>query len=222
MEISISPSLLAADMGNLERELTTIENNEIQFLHIDVMDGNFVPNIAFGPDQVKMLRPLSKLYFDVHMMVANPNQYIQAFADAGADGITIHAESCIHLHRSIQLIKNLGKKVGIALNPATSLECLRYLYSTLDFVLIMTVNPGYGGQKNIADMNQKIKELSEVKQEGNYKFEIQVDGGINLHNILDVIQAGATNIVIGSAVFQKDRTQQNIQAFKRIISTASL
>jgi ribulose-phosphate 3-epimerase len=222
MTISISPSLLAADMGNLERELNTAENNEIQFLHIDVMDGNFVPNIAFGPDQVRLLRPLSKLYFDVHMMVANPNQYIQAFVDGGAEGITLHAESCLHLHRSIQLIKSLGKKVGIALNPATSLECLRYVYSTLDLVLIMTVNPGYGGQKYITDMNQKIKDLSEIKQAGNYKFDIQVDGGINLYNILDVIQAGATNIVIGSALFQKDRTQQNIQAFKEIISTAAM
>jgi ribulose-phosphate 3-epimerase len=219
MRITISPSLLAADMGNLERELNAVESNGIHFLHIDVMDGNFVPNIAFGPDQVKMLRPLSKLYFDVHMMVANPNQYIQSFIDAGADGITIHAESCIHLHRVIQLIKSLGKKVGIALNPATSLECLRYLYSTLDLVLIMTVNPGYGGQKNIIAMNQKIQQLFEIKQAGNYKFDIQVDGGINLHNILDVIQAGATNVVIGSAVFQKDKTQQNIQAFHKIINS---
>ena len=222
MTITIAPSLLAADMGNLEDELNIIENSGIRVLHIDVMDGNFVPNIAFGPDQVKMLRPLSKMYFDVHMMVTNPDRYIQAFVDAGADGITVHAEACTHLHRSIQIIKGLGKKAGVALNPGTPLEVLRYLYSTLDLVLIMTVNPGYGGQKNITEMNEKIKELYQIKQAGGYKFDIQVDGGINSHNILNVIHAGATNIVIGSAAFQKDKTQQNIEVFNKIISEVSL
>lgn len=164
MNITIAPSLLAADMGNLERELNTIKNSGIHDLHIDVMDGNFVPNIAFGPDQVKMLRPISTLRFDVHLMVNDPDRYIKAFVDAGADSITVHAEACTHLHRSIQVIKSFGKKAGVALNPATPLAILHYLYSTLDVVLIMTVNPGYGGQKNITDMNQKIKELSEIKQ----------------------------------------------------------
>jgi len=222
MNIIISPSLLAADMGNLEQELNTIKNSGIHDLHIDVMDGNFVPNIAFGPDQVKMLRAFSTLHFDVHMMVNDPDRYIKAFVDAGADSITVHAEACTHLHRSIQVIKGFGKKAGVALNPATPLDVLRYLYSTLDVVLIMTVNPGYGGQKNITKMNQKIKELSEVKQAGDYQFEIQVDGGINQHNILDVMQAGATNIVIGSAAFQKNKTQQNIEVFHKIIRDASL
>lgn len=222
MNITIAPSLLAADMGNLERELNTIKNSGIHDLHIDVMDGNFVPNIAFGPDQVKMLRPISPLRFDVHLMVNDPDRYIKAFVDAGADSITVHAEACTHLHRSIQVIKSFGKKAGVALNPATPLAILHYLYSTLDVVLIMTVNPGYGGQKNITDMNQKIKELSEIKQTGGYTFDIQVDGGINTHNILDVIQAGATNIVIGSAAFQKDRTQKNIEIFQNLIKEASL
>jgi ribulose-phosphate 3-epimerase len=222
MNITISPSLLAADMGNLEQELNTIKNSGIHDLHIDVMDGNFVPNIAFGPDQVKMLRSFSTLQFDVHMMVNDPDRYIKAFVDAGADSITVHAEACTHLHRSIQVIKSFGKKAGVALNPATPLDILRYLYNTLDVVLIMTVNPGYGGQKNITKMNQKIKELSEIKQAGGYQFEIQVDGGINPHNIMNVIQAGATNIVIGSAAFQKDKTQQNIEAFQKIIMEAAL
>lgn len=222
MNITISPSLLAADMGNLEKELQTVESSGIHSLHIDVMDGNFVPNIAFGPDQVKMLRPLTTMFFDVHMMVADPDRYIKAFVDAGADCITVHAEACTHLHRSIQFIKSFGKKVGVALNPGTPLEILHYLYDSLDLVLIMTVNPGYGGQKNIVAMNEKIKELANIKQAGGYQFEIQVDGGINLDNILDVINVGANNIVIGSAAFQKNKTQENIVAFQQKVNATNL
>lgn len=222
MKITISPSLLAADMGNLEKELTILEDNGIHSLHIDVMDGNFVPNIAFGPDQVKMLRSLCTLNFDVHMMVAEPSRYLQAFVDAGADGITVHAEACTHLHRTIQMIKGFGKKAGVALNPGTPLEVLRYLYSNLDLVLIMTVNPGYGGQKNITEMNEKIKELAKIKEAGGYQFQIQVDGGINQQNILAVLEAGARDIVIGSAAFQKEKTQQNLEAFHKIIKEVSL
>lgn len=222
MNITISPSLLAADMGNLEKELHTVENSGIFSLHIDVMDGNFVPNIAFGPDQVKMLRSLTKMFFDVHMMVIDPDRYIQAFVDAGADCITVHAEACTHLHRSIQFIKSFDKKVGVALNPATPLNILQYLYESLDVVLIMTVNPGYGGQKNIVAMNEKIRELADIKQAGGYQFEIQVDGGINFNNILDVINAGANNIVIGSATFQRNKTKENIQAFQQKVDGVTL
>jgi len=222
MDIIISPSLLAADMGNLEQELKTVESCGIDSLHIDVMDGTFVPNIAFGPDQVNMLRPISNMHFDVHMMVQNPDRFISSFVDAGADCITVHAEACTHLHRSIQVIKSFGMKAGVALNPATPIGVLSYVYEMLDLVLIMTVNPGYGGQKNIAAMNQKIKELADMKRAGGYSFEIQVDGGINLSNIRDVIHAGATNIVIGSAAFQKNKTKQNIEAFLKIVNEVTL
>lgn len=222
MDIIICPSLLAADMGNLEQELKTVESCGVDSLHIDVMDGTFVPNIAFGPDQVSMLRPISNMHFDVHMMVQNPDRFISSFVDAGADCITVHAEACTHLHRSIQVIKSFGMKAGVALNPATPISVLSYLYEMLDLVLIMTVNPGYGGQKNIAAMNQKIKELADIKQAGGYSFEIQVDGGINLSNVRDVINAGATNIVIGSAAFQRNKTKQNIEAFLKIINEVTL
>jgi ribulose-phosphate 3-epimerase len=222
MDITISPSLLAADMSNLEQELKTVESCGIDSLHIDVMDGTFVPNIAFGPDQVNMLRPVSNMRFDVHMMVENPDRFIASFVDAGADCITVHAEACTHLHRSIQVIKSFGMKAGVALNPATPLGVLSYLYEMLDLVLIMTVNPGYGGQKNITAMNQKIKELANMKRAGGYSFEIQVDGGINLSNFRDVINAGATNIVIGSATFQKNKTKQNIEAFLKIVNEVTL
>lgn len=217
MGIVLSPSLLAADMGYLAQELQTLEENNITALHIDVMDGNFVPNIAFGPDQIKMLRPLTKMKFDTHLMVMNPERYITTFAEAGADLITVHAEACIHLHKTIQMIKSTGKQVGVALNPATPLEVLDYMYDLLDLVLIMTVNPGYGGQKNIVAMNEKIAQLAAKKQSGQYGFEIQVDGGINLNNIQDVINAGARNIVAGSSLFQKRKTKDNVQAFMAIL-----
>ena len=219
MSITISPSLFAADMGHLAQELQTVEESGITSLHIGVMDGNFVPNIAFGPDQIKMLRSLSKLKFEVHLMVAYPERYIQAFADAGADLITVHVESCIHLHKTIQMIKSAGKRVGVALNPATPLEVLEYMYDLIDMVLIMTINPGYSGEKNIGDMNIKIKELFDIRQADNYNFKIQVDGGINQKNILSVIQAGADSLVIGTALFQRGKTKQNIEDFKAMINT---
>lgn len=182
------------------------------------MDGNFVPNIAFGPDQVKMLRSSTSMIFDVHMMVLDPERYVKGFAGAGADCITFHYEACRHLHRTIQLVKSFGKKVGVALNPATPVEELKHVLNLLDQVLIMTVNPGYGGQSTILEIEEKVRDLTKLKVKNDYKFEIQIDGGIGKHNIVEFIQAGATNIVIGSALFQKNKTEQNVHEFNEIIS----
>lgn len=220
MPITISPSLFAADICNLGREISILEKCSITNLHIDVMDGNFVPNIAFGPDQVKMLRSITKMEFDIHMMVINPERYIEDFVKAGADSITIHVEACKHLHRTIQQVKGLGKKVGVALNPATPLEELSYCLNLLDRLLIMTVNPGYGGQKFISEMRSKIIDAAELKRKYCYNFELQIDGGVNKSNLKDVILAGATDIVIGSATFENHNIEHNIEEFKRIISEA--
>jgi len=217
MEVNICPSLFAADLGNLSHELSILERCGIKEIHIDVMDGNFVPNIAFGPDQVKMLRPLTNLKFDAHLMVVDPDRFIEPFVSAGADLITVHAEACKNMHRTIQKIKNTGKKVGVSLNPGTPLEDLKYVMNRLDRILIMTVNPGFGGQKFIDDMRHKIMELKEIKEKEGYSFDIQVDGGINKSNIKDVINCGAESIVIGSALFERGKTESNIAEFYKII-----
>lgn len=222
MSIVLSPSLLAADMGHLAQELQTLEECGIKALHIDIMDGNFVPNIAFGSDQIKMLRSLTTMKFDVHLMIVKPERYIQSFADAGADAITVHPEACTHLHRTLQMIKATGRTVGVSLNPATPIEVLEYMYELVDRVLLMTVNPGYGGQKNIVAMNKKIEQLAAAKEAGKYSFEIQVDGGINKENIKAVIAAGARNIVIGSALLQRGKTKENIADYQNIIRSLQI
>jgi ribulose-phosphate 3-epimerase len=181
------------------------------------MDGNFVPNIAFGPDQVRMLRPYTKVQMDVHMMISDPDRFLDAYIQAGADNVTVHAEACGHLHRSLQRIRDLGVTAGIALCPATSLEAVRYVLDMADLVLIMTVNPGYGGQKNIASMKEKVRDLKRIREEGGYSFQIQVDGGIHQDNLRDYIEAGADNLVIGSAAFQKGKTDGNLKKFNGMI-----
>lgn len=196
-KIIIAPSLLAADFSILKEEITNIENAGAEYLHLDVMDGNFVPNISFGPVVIKSLRAHSNLIFDVHLMIENPDKYVADFVDAGADIICVHVESTKHLNRTIQLIKSYKKKVGVALNPSTSLDTIKYDLDNIDMVLIMTVNPGFGGQKFIPQMLQKIKELRKIAP----KIDIQVDGGINDEISKLVIEAGANVLVAGSYVF---------------------
>ena len=196
-KIIIAPSLLAADFSILKEEITNIENAGAEYLHLDVMDGNFVPNISFGPVVIKSLRAHSNLIFDVHLMIENPDKYVAEFVDAGADIICVHVESTKHLNRTIQLIKSYKKKVGVALNPSTSLDTIKYDLDNIDMVLIMTVNPGFGGQKFIPQMLQKIKELRKIAP----NIDIQVDGGINDEISKLVIEAGANVLVAGSYVF---------------------
>lgn len=196
----LSPSLLAADFYNLEKQIKVLEENNVKYLHLDVMDGNFVPNISYGPGIIKCLREKTDLIFDVHLMIEKPEDYIEDFVKAGADIITIHQEATKHPLRVLQQIKEYGVKAGISLNPGTSLSVLDYLWDELDLILVMTVNPGYGGQVFIPSMDQKIKAARELI--GDRPIRLQVDGGISLENIGQVVAAGADTIVAGSAVFQ--------------------
>ena len=199
--VYFAPSMLAADFSCLKDQVNQIEEAGAHWLHLAIMDGHFVPNITFGPEVVKAIRPHSKLFFDAHLMICKPDKYIESFAKAGADLITVHIETCIHLHRTIQEIKERGVKAAVALNPVTPLKDLEYILPDLDMVLIMTVNPGFGGQKFIPQMLPKIAKLRKMIDEAGLNVEIQVDGGINCETAPQVVAAGASVLVAGSAVF---------------------
>lgn len=213
--IKLSPSILSADFANLGSDVEKVEKAGADYLHIDIMDGHFVPNITIGPLVVKALRKKSKLTFDVHLMIESPDDYIGAFANAGADIICAHAEACRHLHRTIQFIKESGARAAVALNPATPLECLDYVLEDLDMVLLMTVNPGFGGQKFIPSSLNKISNLKKIIDERKPGIDIEVDGGIKLSNLQQVIDAGANVIVAGSAIFDSDNVEEAVRSFKK-------
>ncbi len=199
--VKISPSILSADFSRLGEEVRAIEAAGADYVHVDVMDGHFVPNITIGPLVVDAVRPVTKLPLDVHLMIENPDQYIPAFAQAGADIIVVHAEAVRHLHRTIQLIKSLGKRAGVSLNPATSLSVLDIILPELDLVLLMTVNPGFGGQSFIESSLPKIAELRGRIDALGLPIELEVDGGVKIDNIEAIAAAGADVFVAGSAVF---------------------
>lgn len=213
----IAPSILSADFTRLGQELADVEKAGADWIHIDVMDGQFVPNITYGPIIVEACKRASTLALDVHLMIETPDLIIPEFAKAGADYISVHAEACPHLHRSLQLIKSLGVKAGVALNPSTALDCIQYITDQLDFVLIMSVNPGFGGQKFIESSVEKIRALSALLAARGSDAVIQVDGGVNNATIKTVADAGASCFVAGSAIFNTPDYAQTISDLRQAI-----
>ena len=204
--VKIAPSILSADFSKLGEEISDVEKGGAELIHVDVMDGHFVPNITIGPLIVESIRPITKLPLDVHLMIENPDQYIESFAKAGADYITVHVEACRHLHRTIQLIKSFGVKAGVVLNPATPVQLIEPIIEDLDIVLLMSVNPGFGGQKFIPSVLNKIKQVRDLAKQKGVQLEIEVDGGVNEETARLCVEAGATILVAGSAVYnQEDR-----------------
>lgn len=219
MTIILSPSILAADFSCLADDVKRLEQSGIKDLHLDVMDGHFVKNITFGVDLIKHLRVKTKMNFDAHLMVTNPENLLQDLKQAGVNSVTVHVEACKHLYHVVETINKLGMQGGVVLNPATNFESLKYMAEDdiLKKVLIMSVEPGFGGQAYLPMSTKKIQDLANWRNEHNYKFTIQVDGGINLNNIKTVVKAGATDIVIGSSIFKNREIEKNVRDFKNIL-----
>ena len=210
--VNFAPSILSADFSRLKEEVVSVKNTK--YLHLDIMDGRFVPNITYGPLVVEAIRPYSEQIFDTHLMIVEPEKYIEDFAEAGSDIITVHVEATDHIHRAIQMIKSNGCKAGVTLNPATSLSTIENIIDDVDLILIMSVNPGFGGQKFIPQMLDKVKRLNKMIQKSNTETLIEIDGGINFDNIKEIVDAGVDIVVSGSAIFKGD-PQENINKFRR-------
>ncbi|WP_335870674.1 ribulose-phosphate 3-epimerase [Bacillus sp. 2205SS5-2] len=212
--IKIAPSILSADFAQLKNEIEDVERGGADYIHIDVMDGHFVPNITIGPLIVAAVRPITKMPLDVHLMIEHPERYIQDFAKAGADIITVHAEACPHLHRTLQQIKSYGVKAGVVLNPSTPPEMIQHVLEEVDMVLLMTVNPGFGGQSFISTVLPKITTVRNWIREKGLAIEIEVDGGINPETAKLCYEAGADVFVAGSAIYSQENRQQAIEAIR--------
>ena len=215
----IAPSILSADFMNLQKEIAAVEKAGADWIHLDIMDGHYVPNITIGPDIVRQIRSVTNMTLDVHLMISSPERYVDHFAQAGSDIITIHAEAPIHLHRVIQSIKNMGKKAGVSLNPATPLDALDYVLDDIDLVLIMSVNPGFGGQAFIPQVKNKIMSLRKIIEKRGGSVQIEVDGGIKLDNAGEIIQAGADVIVMGSGFFSMSDYSEAVRRFRETVGS---
>ena len=217
-KIKISPSILSADFSQLGNEIKRLEDGGAELIHVEVMDGHFVPNLTIGPPVIKALRKYTKIPFDVHLMISPVHKYIKDYANAGADIITIHPEATENLNESINHIKKFKKKVGVSLNPNTEIKVINNYLDKIDLVLIMSVYPGFGGQKFMPEVLDKIKELKNIKKNKNYKFDIEVDGGINFSNYKSVIEAGANILVSGTTIFKENQGDfgKNIEILKTI------
>ncbi|MCA1030025.1 ribulose-phosphate 3-epimerase [Bacillus timonensis] len=212
--LKIAPSILSADFSKLADEIKDVEKGGADYIHVDVMDGHFVPNITIGPLIVEAIRPITNLPLDVHLMIEKPDQYIETFAKAGADIISVHVEACTHLHRTIQLIKSFGVKAGVVLNPATPVHSIQHILEDVDLVLLMTVNPGFGGQKFIENVLPKIKQVANLVNENNLSVEIEVDGGVNKETAKLCVEAGANVLVAGSAIYNEQNRQHAISLIR--------
>lgn len=213
--VKIAPSILSANFAKLGEEIKEVEVAGADYIHVDVMDGHFVPNITIGPLIVEAIKPVTDLPLDVHLMIENPEQYVEAFAQAGASIITVHEEACVHLHRTVHLIKSLGIKVGVSINPATPVAAIEPILKDIDLVLVMSVNPGFGGQSFIHDTLDKMRQLDQLRKERAYHYEIEVDGGVNVETAKLCTDAGADVLVAGSAIFNQADRKEALEAIRK-------
>ena len=214
--LKLAPSILSADFGHLAEDVKKIEEGGADYIHVDVMDGHFVPNISFGAPVMKCLNGKTDLPYDVHLMIENPDAYIEDFVTPQTEFITVHQEACTHLHRTVQNIKSKGVKAGVSINPATPISTLECILPDVDLVLIMSVNPGFGGQNFIPGALEKVRALAEIKARTGLNFVIEIDGGISLDNVREVIDAGVEMVVAGSAVFKAEDVVERVKAFKKL------
>jgi ribulose-phosphate 3-epimerase len=220
--IELAPSILSADFAHLADNVQAVADGGATLLHVDVMDGHFVPNITIGPPVVASLRKVTRLPLDVHLMIENPDQYIPAFVDAGADWISVHQEACVHLHRTLELIRSHGLNVGVVINPATPVETLEEVLGMVDYVLVMSVNPGFGGQKFIPLALDKVRKLAAMRSAGRADFRIEIDGGISTDTITGAVRAGVEILVAGNAVFGQGNPRENTQRLLKLAKEATL